>query len=107
MSIEVKYHSIAEGIKIPLSQAKKERRDFGRGRLGKSAFRMIVQGIECGLGNCLEKGTQTLDFDVLGSAEQLPVCSPEHRTLLIEGIELDLNRIGRSTVFGRNGFGRA
>lgn len=107
MSVEVRHHSITEGVKVSLSQAKEERRGFGRGRLGRAAFRMVAKGRECGLNNCLEKGTQTLDFDVLGSAEQLPVCSPEHRALLEERIEQDLNRIGRSTVFGRNGFGRA
>ena len=49
---------------------------------------------------------KTVDFDVFGEADQIPVCHI-HQGLVEEIIQRDLKKIGQETAFGENGYGRA
>lgn len=86
--------------------------EFENNRLGKSAHFMLENGAKCEArvgsdgARCGKEADQILDFDVLGCAEQIPVCQ-EHIHAVMGVIQEELERQGRSTVFGSNGFGRA
>lgn len=89
------------------------RRQFGRGSAGKRAFRVIASGVLCealldGQGSvCDQRADRTVDFDVLGSFDFVPSCGAAHEELIGARILADLERQGRITVLGRNGWGRA
>lgn len=88
-----------------------QRKEFGSGRLGEKAWQLVSFGVPCeaiiGGHQCGIPAIGTTDYDVLGDAEITPHCSEEHHRLIMEGVNHDLSAQGRSTVFGRNGFGRA
>lgn len=88
------------------------RRQFGRGMAGTLAFRTIASGTSCeailnGQGAiCGEPADRTVDFDVLGTCDFIPSC-PAHERDIGDRIVEDLDRQGRYTVLGKNGWGRA
>jgi hypothetical protein len=98
-------------------EVKKERpiirENFGPGQLGEYCFSLIQQGVTCETivgpngQRCGKRAKGTTDFDVLGEATILVHCSEEHHQLIINAVQIELTTAGRSTVFGRNGFGRA
>lgn len=88
------------------------RRQFGKGAAGKLAFRTIVGGASCeamldeqGI-LCGEPADRTVDFDALGTYDLVPSCGA-HEKLIGTRIITVLERQGRTTVLGRNGWGRA
>lgn len=89
-----------------------DRNQFGKGKLGKKAFSIINFGATCELIDdhnnriCKKPAISTIDFDVIGEAEMVAVCSEEHEQLIKKRIEDDLKKAGRQVSFGTNGFGR-
>ena len=80
------------------------RANFGSGRTGESAFKIISNGEPCK--ECGEQSKLTLDYDVFATLEQTPLCNdciPKAKKI----IERDLAKIGRTPSFGINGKGRA
>lgn len=77
---------------------------FAPGSAGSSANTLIENGAMCV--ECGSKAITTLDFDVFGQLEQLPVCLGCLATVKRKVME-DLARTGRSSVIGLNGWGRA
>lgn len=87
------------------------REDFAPGNAGTKAFELISRGVVCETKLddnllCEQPATGTLDFDIIGELEQIPVCSPEHREIAAIHVNEELSLQGRSTVPGYNGFGR-
>lgn len=88
------------------------RKEFGRGAAGKLAFKTIVRGASCEAildkqgALCGQRADRTVDFDVLGSFDFVPSCAA-HEKFIGTRILTDLERQGRTTVLGRNGWGRA
>lgn len=95
---------------ITIAGVRLSRDDFGEGRLGEKAWALIKGKVHCGsvVGGkkCRKLATGTTDFDVLGDAEIVPHCSHTCHQNIMHVVEKDLAREGRTTVFGRNGFGR-
>lgn len=88
------------------------RENFGPGKAGESAFRIISLGAFCETRlddgkPCGEVAKQTLDFDIIGELEQMPVCGLGHRSIEVNRINEELRAEGRNTIPGFNGFGRA
>jgi hypothetical protein len=89
-----------------------KREDFGSGEFGDHCFRLIQHGIPCDAivdqngERCEIRAIGTTDFDVNGDPTILGHCSEEHHQLIKKAVEIELTLAGRSTVFGRNGFGR-
>jgi len=89
------------------------REDFGNGRFGEHCFNLIMSGIACEAivgpdgQRCKKQATGTTDFDVLGDPTILGHCSEAHHQAIMSAVRNELEHSGRSTVFGRNGFGRS
>lgn len=87
-----------------------ERNQFGPGNAGQRAFEAILQGMTCGAKingkYCGKQASITVDYDVLGNHELVPACNEAHARLIQMEIETILASQNRSTVPGRNGFGR-
>lgn len=80
------------------------RKDFGVGSAGESAFKIISSGEPCY--ECEGKSEQTLDYDVFATLEQVALCTdcvPKAKKIIAE----DLLRLNRTPSFGINGKGRA
>lgn len=79
---------------------------FAPGMAGTKAERIIEGGAQCV--GCSKPATVTLDFDVFGQLEQLPVCS-ECLSKVRDCVAADLRATGRdpSLTFGTNGWGRS
>ena len=83
--------------------SKINRENFGTGTAGENAFKIITSCEPCY--ECGELALETLDYDVLGSLEQTPLCTncvPKVKNI----IEVDLSKTGRTPSFGINGKGR-
>lgn len=79
---------------------------FAPGMAGRKAKDIIEGGSQCV--SCSQPSTMTLDFDIFGQLEQLPVCAkclPQVK----ERVAVDLRAAGRdpSLTFGINGWGRS
>lgn len=89
------------------------REDFGPGKLGDHCFSLIQQGITCEAitgpdgKRCEKPAIGTTEFDVLGDPTIVGHCSEEHHQAITLVVENELALSGRSTVVGRNGFGRS
>lgn len=89
------------------------RENFGQGVAGKIAFAMVASGAKCEARTgengkeCSELSQGTLDFDVMGYLDTVPVCGNECTVFEKGMIDSELAAQGRSTVFGINGKGRA
>lgn len=88
------------------------RDQFGPGEAGRRAYEIILAGESCraileNSERCGKRGRETLDFDVIGDLEQLPSCGDDHTEVMRQRIEKDLELMGRTTAFGKNGWGRA
>lgn len=98
--------------RVPLRELRMLRKEFGSGAAGKIAFRVIASGASCEamLGKqgilCGKSADRTVDFDVLGGYNLVPSCET-HEEFIGTRILTDLGRQGRTTVLGRNGWGRA
>ena len=86
---------------------------FGPGTFGDYAFNVIVGNATCGtfLDNdrskkCGKQAWLTVDYDVKGDGDVLPVCSLEHFQEAERGINADLQNQGLYSYIGINGFGR-
>ncbi len=87
---------------------KEWRRNFGPGVAGRRAFRLITGQTDCEIrSGCNSRAIETVDYDVLGELELKASCGGGHSFLIKKDIEDDLVSIGRNTVFGKNGWGRA
>lgn len=88
------------------------RGDFGKGISGTKAFLIIATGSTCEAQDetgkrCGKKAKFTVDFDVLGNEEHVPVCSHEHGRLVRQTIASQLGKNEHDPTFGLNGWGRA
>lgn len=90
------------------------RDEFGPGKAGVSAFYAMLYGDGCerlmDLEHnelCGQNPIRVLDFDVMGDLEQKLVCSDDCQENIMSKVNEDLAAIGRNTIFGINGFGRA
>jgi hypothetical protein len=79
---------------------------FASGMAGRKAKDIIKGGAECV--SCSKPATMTLDFDIFGQLEQLPVCA-ECLSKVRDRVAADLRAAGRdpSFTFGINGWGRS
>ena len=88
------------------------RANFGPSNFGEIAWNLIRGGgtceaiIDASGTKCGKQGIGTTDYDVLGDPELRIHCSQEHHYAIMNGVRADLTRIGRTTAFGTNGFGR-
>lgn len=82
--------------------------EFGKGKAGDSALEIVKNGdcVECG-----SRSMRTLDFDVMGELEQVPLCeSDECEASVIDVVRLEMIARGQVDIvntFGHNGLGRA
>lgn len=77
---------------------------FGHETLGLRDFQIMSAGPSCQ--ECGDvPASYTLNFDVLGDAESVPVCD-KCGPLVEAKVSQDVASIGRTTIFGRNGWGR-
>ena len=89
-----------------------KREDFGPGEFGDHCFLLIRQGITCEAivgpngERCAKPAIGTTEFDVLGDPTILGHCSEAHHIKITTAVRHGLELSGRSTVFGRNGYGR-
>lgn len=90
------------------------RDEFGPGRLGEMAYQTILSGVPCETiieeeekSICERISDRTVDFDAMGQADFVPVCSEVHESMTRARITRDTKRLGRPTVLSKNGFGRA
>jgi len=99
---------------IPFKELKALRRQFGPGKAGRSAFRIIAKGTPCQapeiLGNqCNNAAQVTIDYDVarVNALEQIASCR-ECELPIQSGVQniLRNNGVWNSPSFGRNGKGR-
>lgn len=97
--------------RVSLRELVRLRKQFGRGAAGKLAFRTIAGGVSCEVivdgrkNSCTQPADRTVDFDVLGDFNFVPSCAA-HEELIGDRILADLRREGRTTVLGKNGWGR-
>ncbi len=105
---------INENGEIDMPRRALYREDFGPGEAGQRAFDALMFGKGCERKvddgtkkRCGNEPVEVLDFDVAADLEQLLICGVECRISAMEAIQNDLSKIGRSTVFGINGRGRA
>ena len=98
---------------ILFSELKKLRQEFGKGRAGSNAFKIIAKGSLCSSyvvleEKCLKDAVCTIDFDVpiINGLEHFPTCL-DHDIPMREKIEHDLNtKFGVKPSLGKNGNGR-
>lgn len=82
---------------------------FGPGRAGDLAYVLLrSKETKCEfIGDpCKARPTRTLDYDWNGDGDRIPLCD-EHLKPAMKAVRVDLQKNGRDTVFGYNGFGRA
>lgn len=93
------------------TQARRE--DFGPGTAGTMAFFAVASGFPCqtyidGDKNiCGNSPIGTVDVDIRDDVDTFTYCSKEHGSQLKDQLVKELESMGRYTVPGRNGFGRA
>lgn len=87
------------------------RREFGEGKAGAQAFLIIAASSSCEAKSeekqCDRVAVFTIDFNVFGECEHIPVCSKEHGQLVRQMVARDLNKSDFDPTFGINGRGRA
>jgi hypothetical protein len=89
-----------------------QRGDFAPGKIGQIDFELILSGAGCETPTgeeherCGKPSIKVLDFDILSSTEQAPVCSSECEVISRAIITKDLALVGKVTLIGINGFGR-
>lgn len=97
--------------KVSLRSLIELRKQFGRGAAGKLAFITIAGGVPCEAiidgkkNSCDQLADRTVDFDALGDFNFVPSCAA-HEESIGDRILADLRREGRTTVLGKNGWGR-
>lgn len=86
---------------------------FGPTTFGDYAFGVIASGVKCRAyivddrsEDCLNQAWLTVDFDVHGDGDLIPVCGMEHFKQVEKRINHDLQNQGLSSYIGINGFGR-
>ena len=79
---------------------------YGTGKAGENAKQIIESKTQCV--ECMSTADMTLDFDVLGTLEQLPVCKNCFE-IVKQKVARDLVKSGRdpTNTFGINGCGRS
>lgn len=99
--------------RIPFKELKALRGQFGFGKAGKSAFRLIARGVRCEgyqiPGNtCNKKAQITIDVDIprVNALEQIPSCAGCQVPIELR-LEKDFIRENSSPSFGMNGRGRS
>lgn len=97
-------------IRMP-EEIAKLREEFGEGRTGTNAFLIIAVGSVCE-GRTEEKrcdkvASFTIDFDIFGEAEHIPVCGQEHGQFVRQAVARDLHKSIYDPTFATNGRGRS
>jgi hypothetical protein len=88
------------------------REEFGNGPAGDYSYLAVKNGEKCEAIDpelnipCNNFPEQTVDFDILGNMEVIPICSDKCAGFAQEIVERDLTAQNMVTIFGRNGFGR-
>ncbi|MBI4036284.1 hypothetical protein HY386_00195 [Candidatus Daviesbacteria bacterium] len=88
------------------------REHFGEGNSGSRSFIIVTVGSQCEAkdekGNqCQNPATMTIDFDILSSEENIPVCGRLHELQVRRIAAQDLGKDPYDPTFGINGRGRA
>lgn len=77
-----------------------KRENFGPGKAGERAYRLISFGVACETKvegeTCGKMATGTMDFDVIGEMDMIPVCTEEHWAFVAELVEQSLRNQGRT-----------
>lgn len=105
------------GRNIPSDELKELRKQFGPGKAGRSAFRIVDEGVQCEglkvneggkIEKCIKRAELTVDFDVPGVnvLEQLPSCSDCTDKIQLK-VREDCEKQGGFVSFSINGRGRA
>lgn len=97
--------------RVSIGSLRELRKQFGGGAAGRLAFRTVARGVSCEAiidgqkNSCGQPADRTVDFDVIGGYSFVASC-PAHEEHIGNRILEDLKREGRTTVLGRNGWGR-
>ncbi len=88
------------------------RENFGPGDARARAYCLILAGAGCELQidpgiYCDVPSRYTVDFDVMGGLETIPVCTSTHGAIVRERVANDLGKHPQDNTFGMNGWGRA
>jgi len=112
--IQGRFYLIEDGKSVIGPRRLVSRDNFGPGNAGDRAFNIMLYGDGCERiidfetkEMCGKPPASVLDYDVAGDLEQRLICGEGCALSAMEAIQNDLSSIGRNTIFGINGFGRA
>ena len=88
------------------------REDFAPGRTGEMSYLAVKSGTPCeafidqNKTKCGKPPIGTVDIDIRYDLEFFPFCTPEHKQLLLDQLDSELEAQGRYSYASSNGFGR-